>query len=66
MQSLLVSLDRGAVLRILDTKDASDQILLVGAPRLSDFLTPSAKQRFEAVRRALDTMGIFNIFLRLI
>lgn len=37
-------LHRGSVLRILDSKNKQDQILIKDAPRILDFLSPSDKK----------------------
>lgn len=44
-------------LRILDSKDPRDQELLEGAPRLSDFLSPSSKEHLDTVIAALKDIG---------
>jgi histidyl-tRNA synthetase len=46
------------ILRILDSKDPSDQKILTGAPLLKDFLTPEAKSHFEQVLALLDSLNI--------
>ncbi|KAG7392514.1 hypothetical protein PHYPSEUDO_000202 [Phytophthora pseudosyringae] len=51
-------LERGSVLRILDSKSEIDQKVIVGAPQLSDFLTDDSKARFENVLSGLDALGI--------
>ena len=53
-------LERGAVLRILDSKDKGDQEILKsdGFPRLQESLTDSCRKRFEDVLRCLDSLGI--------
>mmetsp|Transcript_36185 Transcript_36185/g.144614 ORF Transcript_36185/g.144614 Transcript_36185/m.144614 type:complete len:435 (-) Transcript_36185:1212-2516(-) len=51
-------LERGAVLRILDSKESNDKELLKGAPRLEDFLSERSSTRFENVLRALEKEGI--------
>ena len=45
-------------LRILDCKVDHDQPFLKGAPKLSDYLTPDAKEYFDRVLTALDAIGI--------
>jgi histidyl-tRNA synthetase len=50
--------ERGSVLRILDSKDESDRLLLAGAPSIVDWLSTRSKQRFDAVRQRLDALGI--------
>jgi histidyl-tRNA synthetase len=45
-------------LRILDSKDATDQSLVANAPRLENFLSPEANAYFKAVCRGLDLLGL--------
>ena len=45
-------------LRILDSKDRKDKEILQEAPSILDYLTPPAKEHFEAVCRALDLLHI--------
>lgn len=45
-------------LRILDTKDARERRLLENAPRILDFLSPSARAHYEAVKAHLQELGI--------
>jgi histidyl-tRNA synthetase len=45
-------------LRILDSKDESDRELLKEAPLREDYLTPVAKDYFEAVCSSLEAIGI--------
>ncbi|KRK73402.1 histidine--tRNA ligase [Lacticaseibacillus nasuensis] len=45
-------------LRILDSKDAHDQEIVKGAPKILDFLSATAQQHFTAVQDLLDHMGI--------
>lgn len=51
-------LERGAVLRILDSKEAEDQAVLASAPLIHDFFTPSARDRFLAVQGDLSALGV--------
>eukprot|EP00644_Phytophthora_capsici_P002219 jgi/Phyca11/507398/fgenesh2_kg.PHYCAscaffold_27_\ len=51
-------LERGSVLRILDSKSEIDQNIIVDAPQLSDFLSDEAKARFDNVLSGLDALGI--------
>jgi len=51
-------LDRGAALRILDSKDAGDRVVVAGAPRIDACLTPAAAERFAAVQEGLSFLGI--------
>ena len=51
-------LDRGSVLRILDSKSAGDALVLQGAPLLADFLGEAASSRAAAAHAAiLATVG---------
>jgi histidyl-tRNA synthetase len=45
-------------LRILDSKDEDDQILVKLAPKLADFLDENAKEYFENVKKYLDSVGV--------
>lgn len=45
-------------LRILDSKEASTQALLVNAPKLADFLGEDSVQHFAQVQAYLDALGI--------
>ncbi len=45
-------------LRILDSKEASTQAILVDAPKLADFLGDDSSAHFEQVKSYLDTLGI--------
>lgn len=45
-------------LRILDSKNAQTQALLVGAPTLADYLDEESRQHFEGVKARLDAVGI--------
>ncbi|CAI5712192.1 unnamed protein product [Hyaloperonospora brassicae] len=51
-------LDRGSVLRILDSKSETDQKLVADAPILSDFLSDESKTRFDAVLMGLSALRI--------
>ncbi len=46
------------VLRILDSKDPTDQKLLIGAPSILEFLSKDAREHFERVQELLDKLGI--------
>ena len=50
-------LERNA-LRLLDSKDERDQVLMEGAPKLVEQLSEPAAEHFAAVRRSLDAAGI--------
>ena len=45
-------------LRILDCKVPEDQKIVAGAPKMKDFLSDSAKERFNKVLKLLDEMDI--------
>lgn len=45
-------------LRILDSKSAETQALLVGAPTLADYLDDESRVHFEGVKARLDAAGI--------
>ncbi len=45
-------------LRILDCKVAADQKIVVGAPKIEDYLSEQDKDEFSAVRKVLDRLGI--------
>lgn len=45
-------------LRILDCKVDRNHPLMQSAPKLTDYLTPSAKEYFEKVKQYLDVLGI--------
>ncbi|HEX7890379.1 MAG TPA: histidine--tRNA ligase, partial [Ramlibacter sp.] len=45
-------------LRILDSKNPALQALIEGAPRLIDFLGEESRAHFDAVRAALDAVGL--------
>lgn len=45
-------------LRIFDSKSASTQSIMAGAPRLSDYLNDAAREHFEQVCTLLDQLGI--------
>lgn len=45
-------------LRVLDSKDPTDQKLTQDAPSLSDFLTPSSREFFDKVQEGLTRLGI--------
>jgi histidyl-tRNA synthetase len=45
-------------LRILDSKDAKDRVLLAAAPRVDDYLTGSAAHFFDEVCDGLDAAGV--------
>jgi histidyl-tRNA synthetase len=45
-------------LRVLDSKRPEDQLLIDGAPRISDFYSPEAKAHFDTVQEGLRELGI--------
>lgn len=54
-------------LRVLDSKVPETQALLAGAPTLADALSGESHERFAAVRRGLEALGIpFQLNLRLV
>lgn len=54
-------------LRILDSKDEQTQAILLGAPRLSDFLGEDSRCHFEQVQNYLHALGIdFEINQKLV
>lgn len=51
-------LSRGAVLRILDSKDPADIQIVAQAPNILQSLKPSCQQRFELLQEGLTNLGI--------
>jgi histidyl-tRNA synthetase len=45
-------------LRILDSKDTGDRVLVAGAPIFDDYMTDDAAEFFAAVQDGLDTVGV--------
>ncbi|WP_305373413.1 histidine--tRNA ligase [Photobacterium leiognathi] len=45
-------------LRVLDTKNAAIQEILVDAPKLSEYLDPESKEHFDGLCELLDSAGI--------
>ena len=45
-------------MRILDSKDEGDQVLVATAPRISDYYNDATKVFFDEVRAGLDALGI--------
>ena len=45
-------------LRVLDSKRPEDQLLIDGAPRISDFYSPAATAHFDTVQEGLRELGI--------
>jgi histidyl-tRNA synthetase len=52
-----VRLDKNPM-RILDSKDAGDKLLVAEAPTIHDYLTPEAAAFYAAVKRHLDRFGV--------
>ena len=46
------------ILRILDCKDPADRPIIDGAPKIQDYLTDAAKERFEKVKEYLTKLEI--------
>jgi histidyl-tRNA synthetase len=61
-EAKLAELDRERLaknpLRVLDSKEASSQVVIAGAPQLLDHLSADSRQHFESVLEYLDTVGI--------
>jgi histidyl-tRNA synthetase len=54
-------------LRILDSKDEGDRVLVAGAPLIQDYLTPAASDFFKAVQDGLTANGVpFTVSPRLV
>ncbi|CEG47486.1 Histidyl-tRNA synthetase [Plasmopara halstedii] len=51
-------LERGSLLRILDSKNESDQEILANAPLLCDYLSDESNKRFDNVLSGLDALSI--------
>lgn len=51
-------LERGSVLRVLDSKEENDQSIIEAAPTLDHHLTSASSSRFEQVRQGLDAIGL--------
>ena len=49
-------------LRILDSKDAGDRVILQDAPRLQDYLNDVSKAHFADLTAALDSAGVAWVF----
>jgi histidyl-tRNA synthetase len=45
-------------LRILDSKDPQDKVIVQGAPSILDYLTPSSRHHFETLKKCLDLISI--------
>ncbi len=45
-------------LRVLDSKEAADQEIIDGLPKIADFLDEASREHFDAVRVALDACGV--------
>ena len=60
-------LERGAVLRVLDSKSAADAAVVASAPRSVDSLTAEDGERFQAVCEGLASCGVpFTLEHRLV
>lgn len=54
-------------LRILDSKDEGDRVLVANAPLIQDYLTPAAAEFFKAVQDGLTANGVpFKVSPRLV
>lgn len=54
-------------LRVLDSKDANDQNIIEGLPKIADFLNEDSRAHFEQVKTALDACGVpYNLDPRLV
>jgi histidyl-tRNA synthetase len=53
----LARLDRNPM-RILDSKDAGDRRIIIGAPLIAGYLTPAAAEFYQGVQRHLRTFGV--------
>jgi len=51
-------LEKGAVLRILDSKEKEDHTLIQDAPSLLNHLSPASTQRFQKIQSGLEVLGI--------
>ncbi|TDH64775.1 uncharacterized protein CCR75_002118 [Bremia lactucae] len=51
-------LERGSVLRILDSKSERDQRIAADAPQLCDFLSDESKMRFNSTLCSLDALNV--------
>ena len=52
-------LERGSALRILDSKDATDQSIIKGAPLFNSYLSVTSNDRFQQVLNGLSKLGKF-------
>jgi len=60
-------LERGSVLRVLDSKEEADAVIVQDAPTLSTHLSPSSSSRFKQVLEGLDSIGLkYTINQRLV
>jgi histidyl-tRNA synthetase len=63
----LLRLQRGAVLRVLDSKDAADAAVISSAPCMSASLSRDSEERFQAVLHGLKLLGVpFHVDRRLV
>ena len=54
--------DRGAYLRVLDSKEAQDKIIMISAPKFSDYLSSSSRERFDSLLKKLNLLSISFIW----
>lgn len=45
-------------MRILDSKDEGDRVIVAEAPKMANYLNPASREFFDTVRRGLDALGI--------
>lgn len=50
--------ERGAFLRMLDSKDTTDLQYITAAPKITDYLSEDSQQRYNTVKNMLNTFGI--------
>ena len=55
---LYFRLEKGTVMRILDSKDPGDQEVAKAGPLLLDHLSVTSRKRFENVCKGLESLGI--------
>lgn len=51
-------LERGSILRVLDSKEEEDISIVQDAPSLDSYLSKESSERFKWVRQGLDALGI--------
>lgn len=58
---------KGAILRILDSKEESDEEVIASAPPISEYYTTYAQERFHQIRETLQDLGLsYEIDQRLV